>query len=286
MTRFSNAPTVETSMLDEFIKQAAANPLLSRDDERQLCERMKAGGRDGEKARDELINRHLRLAVYGARKFAGTGLPHEELVQEGNIGLIKAANKFEPERGFRFMTYATWWVRSTISEYARDCGRVIRVSAKKMELISKMKRAIVDLTKANARPPSDIEVAKKLGVTVEEVHLLMELSHEPVSINIKIGENSETELGDMLADASAINPEAKLVEDQMVERVTDALSGLKDRERDVVIRRFGLGSGVIQTLEEIANDYGLTRERVRQIEAKALEKLGKGPNARLLKSLL
>lgn len=284
MTRFST-PAVESSMFDEFIRQGAHSKLLTREEERLLCERMKVGGRDGDRARDELINRHLRLSMSCARKFSYTGLPYEELVQEGNIGLIKAAGKFELERGFRFVTYAAWWVRQTIAEYVRDSGRTIRLPAQKVQKIALMRRVVAELSK-DGRAPSDTAVAQKMGVTVEDVHDLMEWAHEPVSINVKIGEEGDAELGDLIADSNAVNPVEKVIEADMHSRLEQALSGLKEREREVVLARFGMLDGVSQTLEELGERYGVTRERIRQIEAKALEKLGKGPNARILKSFL
>ncbi len=284
MTRFST-PAVETSMFDEFIRQGAHSKLLTRQEERLLCDRIKAGGRDGDRARDELINRHLRLSMSCARKFAYTGLPYEELVQEGNIGLIKAVDKFEVERGFRFVTYAAWWVRSTISEYVRDCGRTIRLPATKVEKLSKMRRVLADLSKGG-RAPSDTQVAQKMGITVEDVHDLMEWAHEPVSINVKIGEDGDAELGDLIADRSAVSPEAKLVEDDMNSRIREALSSLTEKEQKVLSMRFGLEDGETHTLEEVSQLYGCTREWIRQIEAKALEKLSKGASARVLKSFL
>jgi RNA polymerase primary sigma factor len=284
MTRFSNA-AVETSMLDEFIRQGANSKLLTREEEGQLFVRIKAGGRDGERARDELINRHLRLAMSCARKFSYTGIPHEDLVQEGNIGLIKAVEKFEVERGFRFVTYAAWWVRQTIAEHVRDSGRTIRLPAGKMDKLKLMRRVVAELS-TGARVPSDTEVARKMRISVEDVHDLMEWAHEPVSINVKIGDDGSAELGDLIADRNAVNPEAKVVENDMHARIETALSGLKEREREVILARFGMLDGVAQTLEELGERYGVTRERIRQIEAKALEKLGKGPHARILKSFL
>lgn len=284
MTRFSN-PAVETSMLDEFIRQGAHSKLLTREEEGALCARMQAGGRDGDRARDELINRHLRLAMSCARKFAYTGIPHEDLVQEGNIGLIKAAAKFEVERGFRFVTYAAWWVRATIAEHVRDCGRTIRMPAGKTEKLALMRRVLAELSKGG-RKPSDTEVAQKMRITVEAVHDLMEWAHEPVSINVKIGEDGDAELGDLLADRNAVNPEAKLIEDDMNAHIREALSSLTEKERTVISMRFGLEDGESHTLEEVSQLYGCTREWIRQIEAKVLEKLAKGPNARLLKSFL
>lgn len=284
MSKFSNPPAVETSMVDEFMRQGAQSKLLSREQEVALFQRMKAGGRDGEKAREELISRHLRLAMTCARKLAYTGVPYEELVQEGNIGLIKAANKFEVERGFRFVTYASWWVRASISEYVRDCGRTIRVPARKTEQLAVMRRVMAELAKDG--PPSDTAVAQKMGISVEDLHELMEWAHEPVSINLTIGEEGATELGDLIADRNAVNPLEKLVEDDMNSRIHAALSVLTDREREVISGRFGLGTGEVLTLEDLGERYGVTRERIRQIEAKALEKLGKGANAKVLKSFL
>lgn len=281
----STVTTTETSMVDEFLRRGAASKLLTREEERQLFLRMKAGGRDGDRARDELINRHLRMALSCARKFAYTGVPYEDLVQEGNIGLIKAASKFEVERGFRFVTYAAWWVRATVTEYIRDCGRTIRVPAGKTELLIKMKKVLNELSKEGGKP-SDIQVAEAMGISIEEVHDLMEWAHEPVSINITIGEDGDTELGDLLADRNAVDPEATLLEQDRNAHIESALACLNERERIIVSARFGLGDGESQTLEELGNRFNLTRERIRQIEAKALEKLAKGGKARILKTFL
>jgi|AGTN01.2.fsa_nt_gi RNA polymerase sigma factor, sigma-70 family len=272
-------------MVDEFLRMGAKSKLLTREEERQLCLRMQAGGKDGDRARDELINRHLRLALSCARKFSYTGVPYEDLVQEGNIGLIKAAGKFEVERGFRFVTYAAWWVRATVTEYIRDCGRTIRVPARKTELLIKMRRVLTELFKEGGKP-SDIRVAEAMGISVEEVHDLMEWAHEPVSINVTIGEDSETELGDLIADRNAVDPEAVLVEGDRNTYLAAALESLDEREREIVSARFGLGDGESQTLEELGNRFNVSRERIRQIEAKALDKLSKGGKARLLKTFL
>lgn len=284
MTRFST-PAVETSMFDEFIRQGAKSKLLTREEERVLCERMKAGGRDGDRARDELINRHLRLSMSCARKFSYAKLSQEDLIQEGNIGLIKAAEKFEVERGFRFVTYAAWWVRQTIAMYVKSCGRTIKLPPEKVKHISQM-HVIVSEFAAQGIRPSDTQVAEKMKVSVEYVHDLMEWAHEPVSINVKIGDEGEAELGDLIADSNAVSPVDKVIEADMHARLEASLSGLKEREREVILGRFGLLDGVPLTLEELGERYGVTRERIRQIEAKALEKLASGPNARILKSFL
>ncbi len=287
MARFSKSANVgvETSMFDEFIRQGAQSKLLTREEERLLCERIKAGGRDGDRARDELINRHLRLAMSCARKFAYTGLPYEDLVQEGNIGLIKAVGKFEVERGFRFVTYAAWWVRQGISQYVKDCGRTIRLPANQSDRLKLLKRVMSELSK-EGRVPTDTEVAQKMRTTVEEVHDLMEWAHEPVSINVKIGEDGDAELGDLLADRNAVNPVEKMIADDLSVHIQRAIAGLTDKEQKVIAMRFGLEDGEVHTLEEVSQLYGCTREWIRQIEAKALEKLGKGAQARLLKTFL
>ena len=272
-------------MVDEFLRQGAHATLLTREDELEICARMKAGGKDGERAREKLINHHLRLAMQWARRFAYTNVPYEELVQEGNIGLIKAAEKFEVERGYRFVTYASWWVRSAVTEYIRDAGRTIRLPATKVAKLNLMRRVLRELS-TGGRAPSEQQVAAKMGIAVGELRDLMDWAPEPVSINIKIGEESETELGDMIADASVVTPDVLMDAEQMRNALASSLASLTDRERDVISARFGLGDGDTQTLGEIGDRYGITRERIRQIEKSALAKLSKGPNARLLKSFL
>ncbi|MBC7997280.1 MAG: RNA polymerase sigma factor RpoD/SigA [Leptolyngbya sp.] len=284
MIRAASTVAKDGSMYEEFLKQASATKMLSREEERQLFERMAAGGRDGDKARDVVITAHLRMAMSGARKFAYTGIPYEDLVQEGNIGLMTAASKFKVELGFRFSTYAAWWVRTCIVNHIRECGRTIRVPAQKDALIHKMKRILASMSK-DGRPPSDTAVAEKLGVSVHELYELMEMSSEPVSINVTIGDGS-SELGELIADTSAVNPESKLVENDMVSRVTSALSELTDRQRAIVTMRFDLDGKGTRTLEDVSQIYGVTRERIRQIEAKALILLGKGERGKVLKSLL
>ena len=272
-------------MLDEFLRQGARSKLLTREEERLLCVRINAGGRDGDRARDELINRHLRLAMSCARKFAYTRIPYEDLVQEGNIGLIKAVGKFEVERGFRFVTYAAWWVRQTIAEHVRDSGRTIRLPANKIDKLKLMSRVVAELSK-DGRAPSDTAVAQRMRTTVEDVHDLMEWANEPVSINVKIGDDGFAELGDVIADSNAVDPVEKAIELERNELVRKALDGLTEKEQKVIAMRFGIEDGEIHTLEEVSQIFGCTREWIRQIEAKALEKLGKGATARLLKTLL
>lgn len=284
MNRAASTVAKDGSMYEEFLKQASATKMLSREEERQLFERMAAGGRDGDKARDVVITAHLRMAMSGARKFAYTGVPYEDLVQEGNIGLMTAASKFKVELGFRFSTYAAWWVRTSIVNHIRECGRTIRVPAQKDALIQKMKRILASMSK-DGRPPSDTAVAEKLGVSVHELYELMEMSSEPVSINVTIGDGT-SELGELIADTSAVSPEAKLAENDMVSRVTSALSELTDKQRAIVTMRFDLDGQGTRTLDEVSKIYGVTRERIRQIEAKALILLGKGERGKVLKSLL
>lgn len=284
MNRAASTVAKDGSMYEEFLKQASSTKMLSREEERQLFERMAAGGRDGDKARDVIITSHLRMAMSGARKFAYTGVPYEDLVQEGNIGLMTAASKFKVELGFRFSTYAAWWVRTSIVNHIRECGRTIRVPAQKDALIQKMKRILASMSK-DGRPPSDTAVAEKLGVSVHELYELMEMSSEPVSINVTIGDGN-SELGELIADTSAVSPEAKLAENDMVSRVTSALSELTDKQRAIVTMRFDLDGQGTRTLDEVSKIYGVTRERIRQIEAKALGLLGKGERGKVLKSLL
>lgn len=268
-----------------FIARALRAKMLSPEEEIELAHQMKSRGKSGDRARNKLVEAHLKLAINTARKFTWTGIPMIDLIQEGSIGLMQAAAKFEVERGFRFSTYARWWVFQAIKVYAYEKGREIRIPESKNKKIRAM-NAIVRKLSENGTVPSDREVADAMQVDIKTVQELAVFSQKPISINLPIGESGNSELGDLLPDSNALDPEAETVLADMIETIHGALDCLNDRERYVITKRFDLDGQGKQTLEELSQHFDLTRERVRQIQVKALEKLGAGASKSLLGSCL
>ena len=253
-----------------YLKEIGTVPLLSADEELELAKR-KADG--DERAKDRLIEANLRLVVSIAKRYTGRGMSFLDLVQEGNLGLIKGVEKFDYTKGYKLSTYATWWIRQSVTRALADQARTIRVPVHMVETINKMSKMQRKLTLELGYEPSVAELAEALEMSEEKVMEIMQIAREPASLETPIGEEDDSNLGDFVADSNVLTPEGN-VESVMLKEHIDALLGdLKERERQVIVLRFGLEDGHPRTLEEVGKAFNVTRERIRQIEAKALRKL-------------
>mgnify|MGYP000522689736 CR=1 FL=1 len=253
-----------------YLKEIGRVPLLTPDEEVDLAVRITNGD---EAAKKRLSEANLRLVVSVAKRYAGRGLPFLDLIQEGNLGLMKAAEKFEPDRGFRFSTYATWWIRQAITRAIADQARTIRIPVHMVETITKVKKVSSQLLHKNGHDPSPEEIAKELDMSVERVREIMRIAQDPVSLETPIGEEEDSHLGDFIPDDDAPAPAEATSLVLLKEQINQVLSTLTEREEKVLRLRFGLEDGRSRTLEEVGQQFNVTRERIRQIEAKALRKL-------------
>ena len=253
-----------------YLKEIGTVPLLSADEELRLAKRKAEGD---ESAKERLIEANLRLVVSIAKRYTGRGMSFLDLVQEGNLGLIKGVEKFDYTKGYKLSTYATWWIRQSVTRALADQARTIRVPVHMVETINKMSKMQRKLTLELGYEPSVTELAEALEMSEDKVMEIMQIAREPASLETPIGEEDDSNLGDFVADSNAVTPEGN-VESVMLREHIDALLGdLKERERQVIVLRFGLEAGHPRTLEEVGKEFNVTRERIRQIEAKALRKL-------------
>ena len=253
-----------------YLKEIGTVPLLTANEELELAKRKQDGD---EYAKQRLIEANLRLVVSIAKRYTGRGMSFLDLVQEGNLGLIKGVEKFDYTKGFKLSTYATWWIRQSVTRALADQARTIRVPVHMVETINKMSKMQRKLTLELGYEPSVTELANALDMTEEKVMEIMQIAREPASLETPIGEEDDSNLGDFVADSNVLTPEGN-VESVMLREHIDALLGdLKERERQVIVLRFGLEDGHPRTLEEVGKEFKVTRERIRQIEAKALRKL-------------
>ena len=250
----------------------------------ELC-RLRRIEQVGIEAKQALCAANLRLVVSIAKRYVGRGMQFLDLIEEGKLGLIHAVEKFDYSRGYKFSTYATWWIRQSITRAIADQARTIRIPVHMVETINRLDHVERDLTGALGREPTDEEVAREMGVTTEKVAQIKRVRIEPISLESPVGEEEDTTLGEFVEDASIESPFEIARKAMLRQDVDEALSRLSQREREIVCYRFGLSDGRPRTLEEIGNDFGITRERVRQIEAKALAKLGR-PSGKSLRSYL
>ena len=253
-----------------YLKEIGTVPLLTAEEEMELARRKQAGD---EKAKKKLIEANLRLVVSIAKRYTGRGMSFLDLVQEGNLGLIKGVEKFDPEKGFKLSTYATWWIRQSVTRALADQARTIRVPVHMVETINKMSKMQRKLTLELGYEPSVAELAKALDMTEEKVMEIMQIAREPASLETPIGEEDDSNLGDFVADNNVLTPEDNVESVMLREHIEALLGDLKERERQVIVLRFGLEDGHPRTLEEVGREFKGTRERIRQIEAKALRKL-------------
>ena len=253
-----------------YLKEIGTVPLLTANEELELAKRKQDGD---EYAKQRLIEANLRLVVSIAKRYTGRGMSFLDLVQEGNLGLIKGVEKFDYTKGFKLSTYATWWIRQSVTRALADQARTIRVPVHMVETINKMSKMQRKLTLELGYEPSVTELANALDMTEEKVMEIMQIAREPASLETPIGEEDDSNIGDFVADANVLTPEGNVESVMLREHIDTLLGDLKERERQVIVLRFGLEDGHPRTLEEVGKEFKVTRERIRQIEAKALRKL-------------
>ena len=266
-----------------YLKEIGRISLLTPQEEMELSVRVANGD---EEAKNRLAESNLRLVVSIAKRYVGRGLLFLDLIQEGNIGLMKAVDKFDYDKGYKFSTYATWWIRQAITRALADQARTIRVPVHMVETINKMARIQRQLTLELNREPSEEEIAKKMGISVEKVRDVIKISQDPVSLETPIGEEDDSHLGDFVKDINTMTPEEYATNEILKEEIKAVLETLQEREQEVLELRFGLIDGTSHTLEEVGKRFNVTRERIRQIEAKALRKLRHPSRAKRLKDFL
>lgn len=266
-----------------YLKEIGRVPLLSADEEVELSKRIEEGDED---AKRRLAEANLRLVVSIARRYAGRGMQFLDLIQEGNMGLIKAVEKFDYSKGFKFSTYATWWIRQAITRSIADQARTIRIPVHMVETINKLVRVSRQLLQELGREPTPEEIAKEMDITPDKVREIQKVSQEPVSLETPVGEESDSNLGDFIEDQDALAPADAAAFELLKEQLEEVLDTLTEREENVLRLRFGLEDGRTRTLEEVGQVFGVTRERIRQIEAKALRKLRHPSRSKRLKDFL
>ena len=266
-----------------YLKEIGHVPLLTAEEEVELAQRMEAGD---EEARHRLEEANLRLVVSIAKRYVGRGMLFLDLIQEGNLGLLKAVEKFDYSKGYKFSTYATWWIRQAITRAIADQARTIRIPVHMVETINKLVRISRQLLQELGRDPHPEEVAQEMGISVARVHEIMKIAQEPVSLETPIGEEEDSHLGDFIEDEAAPAPAEAASFMLLREQLEEVLETLTDREKNVLRLRFGLEDGRSRTLEEVGQSFGVTRERIRQIEAKALRKLRHPSRSKVLRDFL
>ena len=266
-----------------YLKEIGKVPLLSMEDEIELAKKMSEGD---EEARQKLTEANLRLVVSIAKRYLGRGMQFLDLIQEGNMGLIKAVEKFDYTKGYKFSTYATWWIKQSITRAIADQARTIRIPVHMVETINKLIRTQRQLTQTLGREPQPEEIAKELAMEPEKVRDIMKIAQEPVSFETPIGEEEDSHIGDFIPDDSNMAPVEMATHAILKEQLEEVLGSLTDREARVIKLRFGLEDGRTRTLEEVGKEFNVTRERIRQIESKALRKLRQPSRSRKLKDYL
>ncbi len=266
-----------------YLKDIGVIPLLSTEEEIELAKRMSAGD---ERAKERLIEANLRLVVSIAKKYVRRGMQFLDLIQEGNMGLIKAVEKFDYSKGFKFSTYATWWIRQAITRAIADSARTIRIPVHMVETITKVKKAQSFLLHENGTEPTEDEIAEYLGMNIDRVREIVRIAQDPVSLETPIGEEEDSHLGDFIPDDDAPAPAEEAANSMLKQMLREVLDTLSEREKRVIILRFGLIDGRQRTLEEVGQEFQVTRERIRQIETKALRKLRHPNRSKKLRDFL
>lgn len=266
-----------------YLKEIGRISLLSLEEELELSKRIEEGD---EEAKSLLAESNLRLVVSIAKRYVGRNLSFLDLIQEGNIGLMKAVDKFDSSKGYKFSTYATWWIRQAITRAIADQAKTIRVPVHMVETINKLKRVQRQLTLDLDREPTEAELSKELGIPEDKVREIIKISLDPLSLETPIGEEEDSHLGDFVKDENSLSPEEYAINEVLKDEISELLLTLTEREEQVIKLRFGLVDGTCRTLEEVGTIFGVTRERIRQIEAKALRKLRHPSRSKKLKDYL
>ena len=269
-----------------YLKEIGKVPLLTAEEEIELSKQMELGGEVGKRAQQRLAEANLRLVVSIAKRYVGRGMLFLDLIQEGNLGLIKAVEKYDYRKGFKFSTYATWWIRQAITRAIADQARTIRIPVHMVETINKLIRVSRQLLQELGREPTPEEIADEMGMSVERVREILKIFQEPVSLETPIGEEEDSHLGDFIQDDNVPVPADAAAFTLLKEQLVEVLGTLTEREQKVLRLRFGLDDGRARTLEEVGKEFNVTRERIRQIEAKALRKLRHPSRSRKLKDYL
>lgn len=266
-----------------YMREMGQFSILSADEEVKLAHKIAEGDQS---AKNELVEANLRLVVSLARHYQGCGLSYQDLIQEGNIGLIKAAEKFDVSKGFRFSTYASWWIKQALSRAIADQSRTIRIPVHMTENINKFKKTERELLSQLNREPKIKEIADAMGISEKQAKEIQSYIVEPTSLDIQVGDDDDTTIGSFIEDTHFVNPESAYIKESNGDVVNAVLDTLSDREANILRLRFGIGGKKAMTLEEVGKEYGLTRERIRQIEAKALRKLRHPSRANILKECM
>ena len=269
-----------------YLREIGKIPLLTQEEEQVLAVKAAKGNK---KAKDKMVEANMRLVVSIAKRYSGRGLDFLDLIQEGNTGLLRAVEKFDPEKGFKFSTYATWWIRQAITRAIADQARTIRIPVHMVETINKVLRASRKLTAELNREPTVEEIAKEMDMDVEKVDYVMRIKQDIASLDQSVGKDGDDEdsvLGDFVEDEDRISPEDSAANQMLKEQLADIISTLSEREQKIIKLRFGIGGGRPHTLEEVGAEFSVTRERIRQIEAKALSKLRKNKDTKKLQEYL
>ena len=266
-----------------YLKEIGQYPLLTLEEEQDLAKKMSEGD---ENAKHKMTEANLRLVVSIAKRYVGRGLQFLDLIQEGNIGLMKAVDKFDYTKGYKFSTYATWWIRQSITRAIADQAKLIRVPVHMVETINKVIRTQRQMFQALGHDPSNEELAEELGMPVEKIRDILKFAQDPVSLETPIGEEEDSHLGDFIPDEGGSDPEALVNSALLKEEINKALDTLTERERRVLELRYGLVDGKSRTLEEVGSEFKVTRERIRQIEAKAIRKLKHPTRRKILQGFL
>ncbi len=269
-----------------YLREIGRIKLLTADEEIDLARKIVAGGNLGAVAKRKLVQANLRLVVSIAKKYVGRGMLFLDLIQEGNLGLIRAAEKFDHERGYKFSTYATWWIRQAITRAIADQARTIRIPVHMVETINKLKKVTRKLAQELARKPTEEELSVEMGISINKLREIIKVAQEPLSLETPVGKEEDSRLGDFIEDKDADAPVKTVAHELLREDLAEVLGSLSPRERDVLRLRFGMDDGRQRTLEEVGQLFGVTRERIRQIEAKALRKLRHPNRSKRLKEYI
>lgn len=269
-----------------YLREIGSIPLLKADQEIELARAIELGGSEGAMAKRKLVRSNLRLVVSIAKKYLGRGMLFLDLIQEGNLGLIRAAEKFDHQRGYKFSTYATWWIRQAITRSIADQARTIRIPVHVVETINKLKKTTRQLSQDLGRKPTEEEIARVMEISVTKLREIVKVAQEPVSLETPVGKEEDSKLGDFIEDEDSETPANAVTHELLREDIIQAMAALAPRERDVLRLRFGLDDGRQRTLEEVGQLFGVTRERIRQIEAKALRKLRHPQRSRRLRDYI